>query len=72
MNELALFAGVGKTAIAEKPEMVRSVYFDQTEILRGIMKLHSPEGFDCEKPSNAIAQGREPGLSGEASLGAEG
>jgi hypothetical protein len=40
--------GAGGTAIAEKPEVVRSVYFDQAEILRGIMKLHSPEGFDCD------------------------
>lgn len=29
-------------------EVVRSVYFDQTEILRGIMKLHCPDGFDCD------------------------
>ena len=28
--------------------MVRSVYFDQDEILRGIMRLHSPKGFDCD------------------------
>lgn len=29
-------------------EVVRSVYFDQTEILRGIMRLHCPDGFDCD------------------------
>jgi hypothetical protein len=40
--------GTDRTAIADKPEVVRSVYFDQDEILRGIMKLHSPEGFDCD------------------------
>ena len=28
--------------------VVRSVYFDQTDILRGIMQLHCPEGFDCD------------------------
>lgn len=32
----------------ENAEVVRSVYFEQDEILRGIMKLHSPEGFDCD------------------------
>ena len=40
--------GAGDTAITEKPEVVRSVYFDQDEILRGIMRLHSPKGFDCD------------------------
>lgn len=29
-------------------DVVRSVSFDQTEILRGIMKLHCPDGFDCD------------------------
>lgn len=29
-------------------ETVRSVYFDQDDILRGIIKLHSPKGFDCD------------------------
>jgi hypothetical protein len=31
-----------------KPEPVRSVYFEQDDILRGIMRLYSPEGFDCD------------------------
>jgi hypothetical protein len=31
-----------------KVEVVRSVYFDQDEILRGIMKLYCPDGFDCD------------------------
>ena len=29
-------------------EVVRSVYFNQTEILRGITQLHCPNGFDCD------------------------
>ena len=29
-------------------EPVRSVYFDQSEILAGIIKLHAPDGFDCD------------------------
>jgi hypothetical protein len=32
----------------EKDEVVRSVYFNQDEILRGIIKLHCPNGFDCD------------------------
>jgi hypothetical protein len=43
----AKVTGAG-TAISVKPEVVRSMYFDQDEILRGIMKLHCPEGFDCD------------------------
>lgn len=31
-----------------KPEVIRSVYFEQSEILRGIMHLHCPQGFDCD------------------------
>ncbi len=27
---------------------VRSVYFEQREILQGIMQLHCPNGFDCD------------------------
>lgn len=29
-------------------EVIRSVYFDQTDILRGIMQLYCPDGFDCD------------------------
>ena len=29
-------------------EVVRSVYFDQRDILRGILQLHCPDGFDCD------------------------
>lgn len=29
-------------------EIVRSVYFEQDNILQGIMKLHCPSGFDCD------------------------
>lgn len=32
----------------KRQEVVRSVYYSQEEILLGIMKLHSPEGFDCD------------------------
>lgn len=35
-------------ATKEKEEVVRSVYFEQDEILRGIIKLHCPNGFDCD------------------------
>jgi len=31
-----------------KVDVVRSMYFDQEEILRGIMTLHSPQGFECD------------------------
>lgn len=41
-------ANAGDTEIVDKLEVVRSVYFDQDDILRGIMRLHSPEGFDCD------------------------
>lgn len=33
---------------SSKTQVVRSVYFDQSEILRGIMQLHCPAGFDCD------------------------
>ena len=35
-------------AAASQSEVVRSVYFDQDDILRGIMALHCPDGFDCD------------------------
>lgn len=35
-------------ARARPGAVVRSLEFDQTEILRGIMKLHCPDGFDCD------------------------
>lgn len=28
--------------------VVRSIYFDQSEILRAIQKLHCPDGFECD------------------------
>lgn len=33
---------------SDKPEVIRSVYFEQDEILRGIIKLHCQNGFDCD------------------------
>ena len=31
-----------------QPEVVRSLYFTQEEILRGIMALHCPDGFEAD------------------------
>lgn len=42
-----LFAGKCEIAIA-KPHVRRSVSDDQTEILRSIIALHCPNGFDCD------------------------
>lgn len=45
---LAVTEPTEASATKDKTELVRSVYFEQDEILRGIMKLHCPDGFDCD------------------------
>ena len=31
-----------------QPTVVKSVYMDQTELLQNLMRLHCPQGFDCD------------------------
>ena len=34
--------------IASEADVIRSVYYDQREIIRGIIKLHAPCGIECD------------------------